>query len=439
MRERWIGALCALLMLLGLAACGARPADTAPPPEPDCVEIATEPPATPEPLPEPAPDVTPEPTPEPVMLSVEVQALPASLYDFLCRFDDGYTDRMGGREFDSANAVDVRANLLAQIVCAAPCVDFDAYPVKSPVFHWNDGSRDPLNWAEETGCYAEFDAEAVRWIAQKVFQLSESDYRALLERCFYAGAFYQGQNEAGEERFFLSVGSTYMPESLIHVESAMSDGRRYEIVYDYLLRPNQYLGSYEASLELKQGESGSYWSLVRQTAYLPVEEAVDAPELFGLLTEPFVLSNGIDSWRTELRITEDGRFSGSYVDNDLSENGEDYDQAIYYADFEGRFVNPRRLNAYTYSAQLESLDYLDYTLDYIVEEDDGWRVLYRYADAVGLENCRTVYFYAPGAPVYKLPESFAGWYDCTQPLADTDLELPGWGMMNGEEGQGFAS
>ena len=79
------------------------------------------------------------------------------------------------------------------------------------------------------------------------------------------------------------------------------------------------------------------------------------------------------------------------------------------------------------------------TLDYIVEEDDGWRVLYRYADAVGLENCRTVYFYAPGAPVYKLPESFVGWYDCTQPLADTDLELPGWGMMNGEEGQGFAS
>ena len=89
MRERWIGALCALLMLLGLAACGSRPEETPPTPEPDCIEIAPESPATPEPL--------PEPTPEPVMLSVEVQALPASLYDFLCRFNDGYTDRMGGR------------------------------------------------------------------------------------------------------------------------------------------------------------------------------------------------------------------------------------------------------------------------------------------------------------------------------------------------------
>ncbi len=439
MRDRWIAAACTLLMLLGLAACGSRPEETPPTPEPDVIEIATETPAASKPTPEPTPDVTPEPTPEPLMLSVEVQTLPDSLGDFLCRFDDAYTDRMGGRDFDSGNAVDVRGNLLAQIVCALPCVDFDAYPVKTPVFHWNDGSSDPLNWSADTGCYAEFDAEAVRWIALNVFRLSESDYKALLQRCFYAGAFYRGQNAAGEECFFLLLRTAYAPGSLVRVESAVSDGRRYEIVYDYLMRPKVYLGSYEASLELMQGESGPYWSLVRQSAYLPVEQAVDAPELFSLLSEPFVLSNGLDSWRTELTVAPDGSFSGSYVDNDLSENGEDYDQAIYYADFEGRLTTPRRLNAYTYTAQLEGLDYLDYTLDYIVEEDDGWRVLYRYADAVGLENCRTVYFYAPGAPVYKLPESFVSWYDCTRPLAETDLELPGWGMMNGEEGQGFAS
>ena len=91
------------------------------------------------------------------------------------------------------------------------------------------------------------------------------------------------------------------------------------------------------------------------------------------------------------------------------------------------------------NAELESLEYLDYTLDYIVEEEDGWRILYRYADAVGLENCKTVYFYAPGAPVYRLPESFIGWYVCSKMLDDTALALPGWGMMNGDEGQGFAS
>ena len=126
-------------------------------------------------------------------------------------------------------------------------------------------------------------------------------------------------------------------------------------------------------------------------------------------------------------------------DYGISENGEDYDQTVYYADFEGRLVNPKRLNAYTWTAELESLSYLNYMDDYIVEEEDGWRILYRYADAVGLENCKTVYFYAPGAPVYRLPESFVSWYVCVRPLEDTALTLPGWGMMNGEEGQGFAS
>ena len=91
------------------------------------------------------------------------------------------------------------------------------------------------------------------------------------------------------------------------------------------------------------------------------------------------------------------------------------------------------------SAELESLSYLDYMQDFTVEEEDGWRILYRYADAAGLEGCKTVYFYAPGAPVYRLPESFISWYGCIRPLEDSDLALPGWGMMNGEDGQGFAA
>ena len=436
-------ALCALLLLFSLSACGSHPEEAPPPTEEDLIVISTETPAASEPVPEPTPAVTPEPTPqptpEPEMLRVEAGELPDSLFDFLCRFDDGYTDRMGGRDFDSGNAVDVRANLLAQIVSAVPCVDFAEYPVESPVFHWNDGSRDPMNWAADTGCYAEFDPAAVQWIAQNVFQLSERDYQALLDRCLYAGEFYQGQSETGEDRFYLLLRTAITPGSFVRIESALSDGTRYEIVYDDLLWPRQLVGSYAASLELRQSGSGSYWSLTRQTAALPVEETIEAPELFALLTEPFVFSNGVDSWRTELRIAEDGSFSGAYVDNDLSENGEDYDQVIYYADFEGRFVHPRRLNAYTYAADLQSLNDVDYTLDYIIEEDDGWRILYRYADPVGLENCRTVYFYAPGAPVYKLPESFVSWYACTNPISDAELELPSWGMMNAEEGQGFAS
>lgn len=434
--------LCAILMLLCLAACGTKGTAPAESPEPvlsSAPEAGEIPLVTPDPEPDPSPEAEPEPTPEPPLAAINPAELPDSLIVFLRRFNDGYSDRAGGRDFDSGNAVDVRANLLAQIVCALPCVDFSLYPVEPPVFHWGDGSSDPMNWAGDTGCYAEFDPDAVRWIAQNVFQLSEQDTKAVLERCFFAGTFYQGQNAAGRDRYFLSVRYPAAPRSLIRVESAKSNGTRFELVYDYLLWPRELLGSYEASLERREGESGPYWSLSRQTAHISVDEPADDPELFARLTEPFVFSNGLDMWRTELTIAADGSFSGSYSDYGVTENGEDYDQTIYYSDFEGRLVNPKKLNAYTWSAELESLEYLDYTLDYIVEEEDGWRILYRYADAVGLENCKTVYFYAPGAPVYRLPESFIGWYVCSKMLDDTALALPGWGMMNGDEGQGFAS
>ena len=438
MRQKIIAGLCVLTLVLALAACGqgeARPAETAlpsPAPETEEIPVVT-------PTPEPTPSPVPEPTPEPVLLAIDPQELPESLGEFLCRFNEGYTDRAGGREFDSENVVDVRANLLNQIVCAYPCVDFDRYPVEAPVFHWGDGTSDPMNWAGDAGYYAEFEPDAVRWIAQQVFHLSDADYRAVLDRCLFSGAFYQGENAAGEERFFLPIRTAGAQRSLVHVESAQTDGEHYELVYDYLLWPNQYLGSYAATLERRESDGVPYWSLCRQTAQLPVDEPVDAPELFALLTEPFVLSNGVDSWWTELTVAEDGSFTGSYVDNDPDENGDDYDQVIYYADFTGRFVNPQRINAYTYSIELQDLMYLDYTPDYIIEEDDGWRVLYRYADAVGLEGSGTFYFYAPGAPVYKLPESFVSWYGCTKALSDYDLELPGWGLMNRAEGQGFAS
>lgn len=440
MKDKALSVLFALLLMLSLSACGQReapPAESAVPsfaPETEEIPIVS---PTPEPTPEPSP--SPEPMPEPVMLAIDPKELPESLGEFLCRFNEGYSDRANGREYDSENAVDVRANLLSQIVCGYPCVDFALYPVSAPVFHWGDGTSDPMNWAGDAGYYAEFDPAAVQWIAQQVFHLSDADYQAVLDRCLFSGAFYQGQNAAGEERFFLSVRSTGAQGSLVHVESAQTDGEHYEIVYDYLLWPNDYLGSYAATLELRENAGQPYWSLYRQTAQLPLDEPEDAPELFAQLGETFVLSNGVDSWWTELTIAEDGSFTGSYLDNDLEENGDDYDQTIYYADFEGRFANPRRINAYTYSVELLDLSYLDYTPDYIVEEDDGWRVLYRYADAVGLEGSSTFYFYAPGAPVYKLPDSFVNWYACSKPLGDYDLELPGWGLMNRAEGQGFAS
>lgn len=440
MKQSVCALLCTLLMLLSLAACGQReapPAETAAPtPEPEEIILVS---PDPEPAPEMTPEPRPEPTPEPVMAPIDVAELPESLGDFLCAFDYGYSDREKGREFDSKNCVDVRANLVSQLVNSAPCVDYSLYPGTAPVYHWNDGTRDPQNLAGDSGNYAEYDPAQIQWIAENIFNLSHSDYQAVLDRCLNSGGFYKGANADGEERFFAALRKTGEQHTLVRYESASTDGRRYEIVYDYLSWPNIYEGSWAAELELRQIDGEDYWALYRHTAELPDFEPCDAPELFSLLTEPFVFTDDMGNWSTTLTIAEDGSFTGSYHDNELGDSGEDYDQTIYYADFEGRFVNPRQINPYTYTVELAVLNYLDYTLDYIVEEDDGWRVLYRYSDAAGLEDSQLFYIYAPEAPVYKLPRGFLDWYGYAEAIDAYTLGLPGWGLMNAAGGQGFGS
>ena len=187
MKQRVLALLCALLMLPALAACGeAKPAESEAPPTEQ---------ATPEPTPDdseliviepeqtPLPVVTPAPTPIPVMAPIEPEEIPEGLDAFLNRFNYGYTDRMGGKEYDSKNCVDVRANILAQLVTSASCVDFSLYPGRAPVFHWNDGTIDPQNMAGEGGSYGEFDPAQIEWIAENILHISEKDYRAVLSRC----------------------------------------------------------------------------------------------------------------------------------------------------------------------------------------------------------------------------------------------------------------
>ncbi len=446
MKHRLTVLLGALLALLLLAACGSRETALQPIVTP-YAEISAEPTDDSEEIvissPEPKPEETliprPEPTPEPPLVPIGVSELPSSLDTFLVTFNSGYTDRQGGRSFDCENCVDVRANIVSQIVNSVSCVDFSLYPGDPPLYHWAGDDMDRQGWTGDSSDFAVFDPEQVEWIAEEIFHMAPSDYRAVLSRSINSGAFYQGKNDAGEDRFFLAVNSIGRRAGRIVYESAVSNGQTYEIFYDYLGWPREWEGSYQARLSLIRTDYGEFWTLYRQSEQEQVDEAADAPELFSMMAGVYTLSDGESGWQTELTVYEDGSFVGHYLDNAANEKGDGFDQVIYYSDFEGWFTGPLRLNAYSYSIELGELRYIDPEQDLIIEEADGFRVLYRYAEAVGLDDCLLFYVYPPEAPVYKLPEIFTLWYSCSHELAEGALKLPSWGLMNSVGGQGFSS
>ncbi len=476
MKKKLIALLCALLMLTGLAACGQRqqpdfvpkaaatpePAETIEPnvteepfagadeivivPDPGPYTEADELPAEqdPENTPRPGgapvliPTETPVPTQEPEMTEIDVRTLPQSLYEFLATFDYGYTDRAYGREYDCMNCVDVRANIVAQIVNSVSCVDFSLYPGEQPVYHWEDGTVDPQNYVSLTGSWAEFDPEQIRWIAEAIFHVGGSDYLDILDRCLFSGVFYEDRNAEGEDRYFMSLKGSPQSSSFVRLEYARSNGSRYELVYNYLNYPNYYLATYYAELQLREIDGREYWTMTRHTAALPSYEAKPVPELFSMLTDVFYLSGGLGEWYTELYIFPDGSFTGRYQDIDF-EATETYDEMICYSNFEGRFGNPMKVGPYTYSVDLLELHYLDTTEDIIMVDEDGWRTLNRSTEAVGLAIGRSFQIYLPGSPYYRLPESFRAWYSNSMYVDQYTQELPSWGMLNLTEGYGFCS
>ena len=444
--KRLCALLCALLMLCSLAACGAEnaPPETEDPPpetaEPDGGDVIiiepteTEPPAdTPEPTP------PPEPTPVPVMAPIDPLEIPDGLADFLVSFNYGYSDRQGGREYDCENCVDVRANILAQMVTSASCVDYSLYPGEQPVFHWADGTTDPQNMAGEGGNYGEFDPAQVEWIAENILHITEKDYRAVLSRCTVSGAFYLDKNTEGEERFFISVPKANEPNGMVRVLSASSDGTRFELVYDYLIKPNYYQNCYLAVAELREIDGVRYWTLRSQTAKVPDYAPEPAPELFALLTDLFYLNDADGMNHAVLRISEDGSFRGSYEGRELDILSDEFDEIDYYSEFEGHFANPTRINPWTYTVELQDIRYLDEAEEFIITDETGWRVLNVSSRAYGLDGAWVFRIYIPGAPYYRLPQSFAAWYGNTVELANSPVELPTWGFWNPVDGSAFGT
>lgn len=150
----------------------------------------------------------------------------------------------------------------------------------------------------------------------------------------------------------------------------------------------------------------------------------------------FWFGSGVGAWCTVLTVNEDGTFEGSYHDFDMGDIGEGYPEGTcYLSGFEGRFTQPKKVDEYTYSVKIESIE-LDNEVD-TEEIVDG--VKYIYTQPYGLYDAEDILIYIPGSSIKELPEEYRSWVGYNDVTNLTETELPYYGLFNVKTGDGFSS
>lgn len=191
--------------------------------------------------------------------------------------------------------------------------------------------------------------------------------------------------------------------------------------------------------EVIQESNNSLESSVNSETELATDKNKTEFSFADLKNIQFVFSSGAGAWSTELYIHEDGSFEGIYHDSDMGSTGEGYPNGTrYFCDFNGQFAKPVKVNDYTYSLQIEEVQYANEVgTEEILDE-----VLYVYSDAYGLQGTEELFIYLPESPIEELPEGFLNWVRNSYYYGmegKVMTELPGYGLYNKAEECGFSS
>lgn len=150
----------------------------------------------------------------------------------------------------------------------------------------------------------------------------------------------------------------------------------------------------------------------------------------------FCFSSGAGAWGTTMVIREDGTFSGEYSDSDMGDTGDGYPAGtMYLCNFTGRFTEPEKVNAYTYSTEIQELNC---GKEPGTEEIKG-DILYKYSTPYGLEEAKNILIYLPGAPLSELSQDFRGWVGYYELSGTEETVLPFYALNNESLQQGFSS
>lgn len=167
---------------------------------------------------------------------------------------------------------------------------------------------------------------------------------------------------------------------------------------------------------------------------MPEETKAEATDFsFGDLREwEFQFASGVGGWGTQLRIGENGSFSGNFEDND-DETGDGSYGVRYWCNFTGTFSQPEWLSPYACTLTVESLEF---------EAEPGTvelrnQVKYVADEPRGLGLGEKWIFYLPGASTEGMTEDFLYWITGMNPHPPVDGCLTAYALENTNQEIGY--
>ena len=179
------------------------------------------------------------------------------------------------------------------------------------------------------------------------------------------------------------------------------------------------------------------WLLTAALAMTAVAAFAEADDtLFGKLAGlEWTFSSGVGGWSTDMRILEDGSFSGEFHDSEMGETEDAYPYGtVYRCDFTGRFSVTERIDETTWKLRVSALGRDESQPE---EEIDGG-VRYVRAEPYGLSEGDEMLLYAPGTPLDALSEDMRFWTH-TMDLENVPDALPVWFLCSAKNESGFVS
>ena len=147
----------------------------------------------------------------------------------------------------------------------------------------------------------------------------------------------------------------------------------------------------------------------------------------------FTFSSGAGGWSTDIFLQEDGTFSGAYYDSDMGSADNDYPNGtVYYCNFGGKLDIVQKLDAYSYTLKLASLE-KEKGKEYI---EDGIR--YVPSEPYGMERGKNYILYLPDTPLEGLSEEFLMWWPGRYDMQEQERTTLGYyGLYNTDMQYGF--